>query len=425
VPYRLDQPARAETAARRPPHANTASVRDDIPTPASSAWSISAGARRCSYPDSGALAVFAGWYAAGHLASPLTRTRCFRRACLATARRDVQKSSSAVSGSAGGGVDAREPEQRRTRPPRWPRVWRPTTNISLPFGAPSVSFPEEGGLLFLEASQLESLVDRMIDAQPFLGELSKDPSARGLFEALSLLGTGVEQGQVNLAPYQTALAGFTMRWRMRSPAIRIAVLGAAAGRRAGRARRATNLCWRSPSSTTPSFRRAELRARRYAMLRASSIRKIGGRRVRITGNVALARRGVRLGRARCGGGDDRQLAADLAVVVPGGSHLAVDRSILLTLGLGLMLTLLFAAAAVEPEPGLGRLRHPVCRHRGRLLRSVLRSLSRDAPRLPRAGPSAERDRSAGWGTILVASAATAAGFLSFVPTDSAASRNWG
>ena len=48
----------------------------------------------------------------------------------------------------------------------------------------------------------------MIDAQPFLGELAKDPSARGLFDALSLLGTGVEQGQVNLAPYRTALAGF-------------------------------------------------------------------------------------------------------------------------------------------------------------------------------------------------------------------------
>ena len=43
---------------------------------------------------------------------------------------------------------------------------------------------------------------------PFLGELAKDPSARGLFDALSLLGTGVEQGQVNLAPYRTALAGF-------------------------------------------------------------------------------------------------------------------------------------------------------------------------------------------------------------------------
>ena len=48
----------------------------------------------------------------------------------------------------------------------------------------------------------------MIDAQPFLGELAKDPSARGLFGALSLIGTGVENGQVNLAPYQTALTGF-------------------------------------------------------------------------------------------------------------------------------------------------------------------------------------------------------------------------
>src|ERR1700739_857559 len=69
-------------------------------------------------------------------------------------------------------------------------------------------FLKKEGLLFLETSQLESLIERMIDAQPFLGELNKDPSARGLFAALSLLGTGVEHGEVNLAPYQTALTGF-------------------------------------------------------------------------------------------------------------------------------------------------------------------------------------------------------------------------
>ncbi len=66
---------------------------------------------------------------------------------------------------------------------------------------------EANGLLFLEPAELQDLLDRTIDAQPFLGQLAADPSARGLFAALSLLAIGAEQG-ANLAPFVGPLGMF-------------------------------------------------------------------------------------------------------------------------------------------------------------------------------------------------------------------------
>ena len=51
-------------------------------------------------------------------------------------------------------------------------------------------------------------MDRTIDAQPFLGQLAADPSARGLFAALTLLGMGVERGEAALGPITPALQAF-------------------------------------------------------------------------------------------------------------------------------------------------------------------------------------------------------------------------
>ena len=63
-------------------------------------------------------------------------------------------------------------------------------------------------MLFLEQKQLEDLLNSTIDAQPFLGQLATDPSARGLFASLALLGVGVEQGQADLTPFLPALKAF-------------------------------------------------------------------------------------------------------------------------------------------------------------------------------------------------------------------------
>ena len=69
-------------------------------------------------------------------------------------------------------------------------------------------FLEANGLLFLDEKSLGDLLDHIIDAQPFLGQLAGDPSARGLFAALSLVAIGVEKDQANLAPFAGSLQGF-------------------------------------------------------------------------------------------------------------------------------------------------------------------------------------------------------------------------
>ena len=68
-------------------------------------------------------------------------------------------------------------------------------------------FFDTSGLLFLEPAELQTLLDHTIDAQPFLGQLVADPSARGLFAALSLLAIGADQG-ANLAPFVAPLNAF-------------------------------------------------------------------------------------------------------------------------------------------------------------------------------------------------------------------------
>ena len=67
---------------------------------------------------------------------------------------------------------------------------------------------DRNGLLFLDTKELGDLLDRTIDAQPFLGQLAADPSARGLFAALSLLAMGVERGQADLTAFAPTLRAF-------------------------------------------------------------------------------------------------------------------------------------------------------------------------------------------------------------------------
>ena len=67
---------------------------------------------------------------------------------------------------------------------------------------------EREGLLFLDQATLSRLLDQTIDAQPFLGQLAADPSARGLFAALALVAMGVDRGQADLTLFMPALRSF-------------------------------------------------------------------------------------------------------------------------------------------------------------------------------------------------------------------------
>ncbi len=62
------------------------------------------------------------------------------------------------------------------------------------------------GLLLLPTNQLAKLLTSIVAAQPFLGQLAADPSARGLFTGLGLMAQGISAG-ANLTPYQGALEG--------------------------------------------------------------------------------------------------------------------------------------------------------------------------------------------------------------------------
>ncbi len=80
------------------------------------------------------------------------------------------------------------------------------------------AFYAHDGLLLLPVPQLAKLLNAIIVAQPFLGQLAADPSARGLFTGLSLIAQGVQMGAADPAPYNTALSG-----------VRAALRGAADG----------------------------------------------------------------------------------------------------------------------------------------------------------------------------------------------------
>jgi len=69
------------------------------------------------------------------------------------------------------------------------------------------AFYGQEGLLLLPVPQLAKLLQSIIAAQPFLGGLAADPSARGLFSGIGLIAEGVAQGQADLTPYNKALAG--------------------------------------------------------------------------------------------------------------------------------------------------------------------------------------------------------------------------
>ena len=64
------------------------------------------------------------------------------------------------------------------------------------------------GLMFLDPKALSKVLDDTVTAQPFLGSLAADPSARGLFDSLGLIAEGVKRGQAGLGGFQTALNGF-------------------------------------------------------------------------------------------------------------------------------------------------------------------------------------------------------------------------
>ncbi|CAI3953009.1 MMPL family transporter [Commensalibacter communis] len=69
-------------------------------------------------------------------------------------------------------------------------------------------FLVRNGLLFLPTHLLDTTLNNIIQAQPFLSSLSADPSARGLFDTLGMVTLGVKEKQIDLTKFNDALNGF-------------------------------------------------------------------------------------------------------------------------------------------------------------------------------------------------------------------------
>ncbi len=369
-----------------------------------------------------ALSVFGGIYAAGHLGIDTDTDDMFatslpwRRAALTFKAEFPQFSDLLVAV-----IDAKEPEEAAATAAGLAKALAADHahfhSVTRPDASP---FLQREGLLFLDAKELEALLERVINAQPFLGQLAQDPSARGLFAALSLLGKGVVEGNADLTPYRAALTAFQQAMSEAlaghpQPLSWTGLIGGKAAELGGPYKFVLAQPVQDLGVLEPGG--AATRALRRAAAQLEFV-KSGDARVRVTGSVALA---------------DEEFASVAQGAVAGliGSVVLISlwlflavRSwrlivpILATLGLGLMLTLLFAAAAIGTlnlvSVGFGVLFVGIA-----VDFAVQFCVRYRAMRYAHPDPAAalaETGRRVG-GQILVAALATAAGFLAFVPTE--------
>ena len=80
------------------------------------------------------------------------------------------------------------------------------TNFHISVYEAGEPFYTQEGLLLLSPEALAKQLGQIVAAQPFLGQLAADPSARGLFTGLGLIAQGVQAG-TDISAYDSALAG--------------------------------------------------------------------------------------------------------------------------------------------------------------------------------------------------------------------------
>ncbi len=368
------------------------------------------------------LAGFSGWFASGHLGVSTDTDLMFapslpwrqRAATMDKAFPQFRDLLVAV-------IDAREPEEAEaTAAALAEKLAADTVHFTSVRRPDALPFFRKEGLLFLEPKQLSNLMDQTIDAQPFLGQLVADPTARGLFAALSLLGMGAARGEADLTPYLGAIGGFHQAMAdvlsgQPRPLSWQKLLGGGLSELAGPyrfvlAQPRQDFGALQPGGDATDAMRAAISGLEFV--------KSGAAHVRITGQVALA---------------DEEFATVAEGALTGliGSVVLITlwlflavRSwrlivpILLTLGLGLMLTVLFATVAVGTlnlvSVGFGVL------FVGIAVDFAIQFCVRYREKRHETGDLAlaMRETAAQAGDqILVAAGATAAGFLAFVPTD--------
>ncbi|HEY1933744.1 MAG TPA: MMPL family transporter [Acetobacteraceae bacterium] len=317
-------------------------------------------------------------------------------------------------------IDAQEPEEANATAAELARQVAADHAHFLTVNRPDTSpFLQKEGLLFLDQTQLTDLMNRTIDAQPFLGQLVADPTARGLFSALALLGMGVTHGGVDLSPYlgpmqsfhqamADALAGHPqpLSWQQ--------LLGGGLAKLAGPYRFVLVQPKLDYGALEPGG--AATDAMRTIIAQLPYV-KDHAARVRLTGQIPLADEEF----ATVAQGAVEGLAGSV-VLITLWLYLATRSwrlivPILATLAVGLMLTLLFATIAVGTlnlvSVGFGVL------FVGIAVDFAIQFSVRYRERrheFPDPAEAMRQNATRVGGQILVAAAATAAGFLAFVPT---------
>ena len=280
-------------------------------------------------------------------------------------------------------------------------------------------FFRANAFLFLGKDDLSALLDRTIDAQPFLGQLVADPSARGLFAALSLIGVGVERGQADPAGFAGPLRGFhaTLASVLAGDAQPLSwqtLLGGSLAAKAGPYRFVLIQPKLDYSALEPGG--AATAALRAAAAKLEFV-SAGKAHVRVTGSVPLADEEF----ATVAQGAVAGLVGSL-VLITVWLFLAVRSwrlivPILLTLVLGLLLTTGFAALAVGTL-NLISIAFAVLFVGIAVDFSIQWSVRFREMRMGQtdvADALAQTARRAG-AQVLIAATATAAGFVAFVPT---------
>ncbi|MBC7907488.1 MAG: MMPL family transporter [Rhodospirillaceae bacterium] len=276
---------------------------------------------------------------------------------------------------------------------------------------PSELFFRDNGLLFLPERQLEDLADRLIRAQPVLGGLAADPSLRGLLGVVSLMLMGVERGEASIADLEPVLAALAktgdsvLAGRPRPLSWQSLIVG-----REGELRRFV--------ITRPRLDDAQIIPGDDA---SRAIRKAAeglDARVRLTGPVALSDDNFRTVAEGVSMTSVLSLSLVCALLLLAQGSLRLASAVLLTLLAGLAVTSAFAALAVGVQNPISVVFVALfvglavnfgiqfaVRFRDDLFRqcNAERAMAQCAPAITR--------------PLTVVAAATAIGFLSFVPTD--------
>ena len=314
-------------------------------------------------------------------------------------------------------IDAAIPEQAdSTAAALADALRRDNRHFSLVRRPDASPYLQRNALLFLDPDPLQDLLDKTIDAQPFLGYLAADPSLSGLARALSLIAEGARRGQVNLAPFEPALQAFhkTLAAADPTPLSWQNLMAGPVASLAGRYRFV--LAKPRPDYGALQPGAAATQAIRDAAAKLEFVRS-GAARVRITGSVALDDdEFATVAQGAAGGLIGSLLLVTLWLFIAVRSWRLIA-PIVLTLLLGLDLTAAFAGLAVGTlnlvSVAFAVLFIGLAVDFAIQFTVRFREVSLETP--PPVAALHETARRSG-GQILVAALATAAGFLAFTPT---------